>query len=526
MHYQPHIASSRHRVILCLVLVLGLLGSTGYAQTRFIHVDVDATMGAGTGIDFPNAYTNLSVGLRDAYTWITSAPGLTSIVVVAEGTYSPSEVPAWAFPGGGFDRQWSFGLYSRVEMYGGFDATEDPTDPLFDFVNGRKGLALNTILSGDIGLLDALSDNVYSVVTIGAFGIPTDSQRLDGFRIKLGLADDQIGGAFRYGGGINAQEASGLVIENCTLESNSARHGGGFSIRGGSFRMKYCSFTGNFARFDGGGIYARGLGAGLGIGGASNAHNVTLVSNSVGVVTLMGENDVLSWRGGAIYTEDIQERLSFHNCLAYLNFGGVGAAVYLGQNAIAGTDPGTTWTNSTFTQNNAWTRCKVPIGGGPLDCDIEGEGSGFYVLDGGSTHEIENVIIWGNLSGPNFPEELAVGPAGSDPLVDYSDVFTLRFGGGVWPDPGGGNPTNINVDPLFVSWSTQDFHILTRSAARDTGLNSYVPPDVTDLDDDGDFVEQAPWSVERNIRRIYGLRLGSLIVDMGAYEFQTFFRRW
>lgn len=43
------------------------------------------------------------------------------------------------------------------------------------------------------------------------------------------------------------------------------------------------------------------------------------------------------------------------------------------------------------------------------------------------------------------------------------------------------------------------------------------------MDDDGDFTEQAPWSVERNVHRIYGGRVGTKDVDMGAYEIVTLY---
>lgn len=69
---------------------------------------------------------------------------------------------------------------------------------------------------------------------------------------------------------------------------------------------------------------------------------------------------------------------------------------------------------------------------------------------------------------------------------------------------------DISEDPLFVS--STDPHLSALSPCIDKGSIPDLPPDVADLDSDGDIYEDIPFDVDGN-PRVQGDG-----VDMGAYE--------
>jgi hypothetical protein len=95
-------------------------------------------------------------------------------------------------------------------------------------------------------------------------------------------------------------------------------------------------------------------------------------------------------------------------------------------------------------------------------------------------------------------------------VITYSDVEGGATGTG-----------NIGSDPQFVSpggrsiegeWIDGDYRLLAGSLAIDAGSNAALPPDILDLDTDGDVGEPIPFDLD-NEARIEGTS-----VDMGAYE--------
>ena len=103
-------------------------------------------------------------------------------------------------------------------------------------------------------------------------------------------------------------------------------------------------------------------------------------------------------------------------------------------------------------------------------------------------------------------------------MITYSDVQ------GGWPGDG-----NINADPLFVDPPGGDLHLAVGSPCIDAADNTTVPPDVADLDGDGDTTERTPLDLEGNSRFVDDPDTEDTgvsdppnymeIVDMGAYEF-------
>lgn len=126
--------------------ILALLISNSYSQS--IHyVKYDAA-GSNNGTSWSDAFTDLQSALE------ASAKG--DSIWVALGNYKPYKDKTGTVPSGD-DRTMTFQLVDSVFLYGGFAGTETNFDD-------RDWEANETILSGDIGTIDDISDNCYNVV--------------------------------------------------------------------------------------------------------------------------------------------------------------------------------------------------------------------------------------------------------------------------------------------------------------------------------------------------------------------------
>jgi len=197
-----------------ILILLGLSAQLPAWATRY-HVNVSAT-GAGTGLTWANAFTNLQEAL--------------SIVIagdeiwVAAGQYRPTT---------GTNRTVSFVLRNGVDLYGGFAGTETTLDQR-DILNNP------TTLNGDIGELGLASDNSHSVVTANNI---TTSIVLDGFRIMNG---NNTNGT--HGGGLRVTNALGgeVLVRNCRfLNHSSTNYGGGIYLAAANLRVENCEFLNN-----------------------------------------------------------------------------------------------------------------------------------------------------------------------------------------------------------------------------------------------------------------------------------------
>lgn len=152
-------------------------------------------------------------------------------------------------------------------------------------------------------------------------------------------------------------------------------------------------------------------------------------------------------------------------------------------------------------------------------------GGGIY--DNGSNSRFDNVTLGGNTAAVGA--DALQTSAASDLTFDNSIVWDV--GGGFAPNGtvtyrssnvqgSGGSGTwnssvgtdgggNIDADPLFAG--PQDFGILGGSPSLDAGDQTLAPPDVLDVDDDGDTSELVP-DVERKPRLV------GPEIDQGAYE--------
>jgi len=254
------------------------------------------------------------------------------------------------------------------------------------------------------------------------------------------------------GGGISMHRTCHPTIGNCTVNNNSAERGGGIRVDGSGSTpsnptITDCTIIGN---------YSSGWGGGIGCGdGSPVIVNCTISNNRTG--TLGG--------GAGIFCGD---ETAVINCLISGNSGGDrGGGVYI--------DGRPTFTNCVITGNSArkgggiccWDAAAPVIANCTVSGNVASEHGGAVYCRGGTSSEVVNSILWGNLAGVGGDEQVAVLVLGEEShtlTVSYSDVeggeaaayveagCTLVWGDG-----------NIDADPLL----TPDGHIAFGSPCID-----------------------------------------------------------
>lgn len=439
-------------------------------------VFVDQTK-TGNGSSWANAVPELADALRAA----RSNPSIQQIWV-AKGTYYPLYEPVGLSCTPDDNREKTFLLVNNVKVYGGFAGGEAS-------IAGRDFLTNETILSGDIGILNNTADNVYHVVTsAGAVG----TAELNGFTVTKGNAnfnktltvntqviDSRLGGgivcfnssplitncifsqnnAELSGGGIYMYAGTGTTFSNCTLMSNFSGNGGGVYISDVSTLTNFtnCNFTGNTAS-NGGGVYV-------------NASN-TRFTNSV-----VSGNSAVSGGGGMYFLASVN--VSVINCLIAGNKAAIGGGVRSGSSAPR-------FDNCTVSGNNATS---------------SGSGLYFTIAPASSQPFIYNSIVYFNrLNGVTVDNIVtASGGANATPDVYYSIIGNT----GGYDNMGNNN----NADPLFINpqsallapTSAGNYALQACSPAVNTGNNAYIPGGITT-----DIVGNN--------------RIQNVTVDRGAYE--------
>ncbi|MGB4775924.1 MAG: gliding motility-associated C-terminal domain-containing protein, partial [Daejeonella sp.] len=169
------------------------------------------------------------------------------------GTYYPTIDPT---DNGGTERDKTFLLKNGVGLYGGFAGTETTLE--------QRDIAKNqSILSGDLGTLDDITDNAYHVVV----SVNNDATVvLDGLTIEKGNADKNdlfiiiANNNTRrdFGAGIFNSQSS-LTITNSVFKKNTAQlHGGGMYNSYSSLIITNSVFKENTAQGQGGAILSEG----------------------------------------------------------------------------------------------------------------------------------------------------------------------------------------------------------------------------------------------------------------------------
>jgi len=280
---------------------------TFFAAPVVWYVNHTAT-GANTGLSWEDAFVDMQSAIAVAqygdHIW------------VAKGTYFPTQDG---------DREISFVLNNGVNWYGGFAGGENSLS--------QRDWELNeTILSGEIGNPDSLSDNSLHVVYMEAVDSTTV---IDGFTITKGYAKPDANTSQEHkntlGGGVlvyswDAEFEIRFVIANCKIIANYAKNGGGggFLDTGGvnplskfaSPKFLNVTFENNFSAISGG----------LGLEGGGQADRPQMINCK------FINNTALLRGGGLFYLYGSGAKaLLLKNCLFQGNIAGQGGGCVLSQ---------------------------------------------------------------------------------------------------------------------------------------------------------------------------------------------------
>jgi predicted outer membrane repeat protein len=299
-------------------------------------------------------------------------------------------------------------------------------------------------LSGDIGTVGAVADNVYNVVS--AFSV-SGSAVLDGFTVTAGNSNGGIG----HGGGIYIQDGSpsfaNLVVSNNTASANG---GGVFVLSIASLRVNYSSPTftnvmiSNNTSARGGGLYTQNsspvlfnvtLSGNTATGGAGGGMNNQVLNEatdeySIPMLTNVTFSGNTANGGGGIFSNHSNP------VLTNVTFSGNTANIRGGAILNEGASP--VFQNVTFSGNTA------PAGLGGTMRNIQN------AISAPSHPQFYNSILWGNGS-----EEITSDGTGSVTLID-----SIVQGG----CPVGGICTNvINANPNLSTLANNGGFTQTRA---------------------------------------------------------------
>ncbi len=309
------------------------------------------------------------------------------------------------------------------------------------------------------------------------------------------------------GAGVYCGDRSDARITDCRIRWNKAfrrgnhhAYGGGLYCTGSSPTITQCVISQNSAEGSAYNWWYTGYGGGMYFINSSPAISNCMIT----VNTATGREDGY---GGGVYFKNSTPEVMVNCTLAGNTAKNDGGALFCYLNTSA------TITNSTILDNTASR-------GGGVHCRNNSEAT------------INNCILWAN----SAPQGKEIGISETSTVtVSYSDVrngeplvyvesgSTLNWGAG-----------NIDENPMFVDAGSGDYRLWSPlSPCIDAGDNGAVPPDITDLDGDGDTTEPTPLDLDGNPRFVDDCHTQDSgvpdsqhpklpIVDMGAYEYQPF----
>ncbi len=296
------------------ILILLFISLTTFVHGQ-IYVKANAT-GANDGTSWANAYISLGTALNAATNGVQ--------VWAAAGTYKPDRdslgnlTPA-------DNRNKTFVLKNGVALYGGFVGTETT-------LTQRNVAANATILSGDIGILNDVTDNIYKIMLVRDL---TTATRIDGLTVTLG-------GGFGQGSALNILNGTMyFTIANCVISRNTSS--AVFCGQNSGLNVQTTLFDHNESYSYGSSIYCSDINSSLNLnladcsfdndvgqyGGSiatflkMSAVNCDFSNAIVVAVTgyLLGITYTQGGQGGAIYAKTDLDltNCNFYNCSAYTN---------------------------------------------------------------------------------------------------------------------------------------------------------------------------------------------------------------
>lgn len=401
------------------------LAITGNAQSTF-YVDASRPDNSGAGTTWATAKKDLQAAI------IAASAG--DQVWVKAGTYLPTHDP-FGNTSPANNRDKSFTLKEGVKVYGGFAGTETQ-------LSQRNWKLNSTVLSGDLGVLNTLTDNAYHVVLSVNL---TSAAVLDGFTVTKGYATAPWQSAVTIGGrSIDRYKGAGIYnahsstqFSNLTITLNSAdctdqnddAWGSGMVCDNSNSSISDCLFSSN--SFLAGGNSFGVFGAGLMISGGSSSSNI--VTRCFFVNNTSGSGIIAGSQGGALYVNAGAH--VFTNCVFYANSAQNGAAIGFG---------GGEFNTSSF-----------------VNCTIANNTSDFAgtAYTGFSDAAFRNCIFWNN------------NPTSSS-VSGRNEIFSQETRSQFWPTftnciirDASGSPLSVtntvtsnvlNGNPLFVNYSDGD----------------------------------------------------------------------
>jgi len=292
----------------------------------------------------------------------------------------------------------------------------------------------------------------------------TTNATLSGFTVSGGYSVNT--GNYTYdrpGAGIWL--TTGAVVSNCVITGNSSlAGGGGVNIYGGL--LTHSMVYGNQSASGGGGVSL----------GSDGVMSDCVVSNNMDT----------GWNGGGG---------------AYLSYGGeVNRTVFKGNSAMSGggvlSERGGPLNNCLFVGNIAsdggggvaGTEAVInncTIVGNSVTNDTAWQGGGGVAAVMSGMVELNNCIVWGNISSVNSNLAVASWDTIRNTCVPEGEGITNGVDG------------CVTSDPLFVNAGAGDYELQTASPCVNAGDNTYAPAGI-------DFAGNA--------------RINNGVVDMGAYE--------
>lgn len=397
-------------------------------QGPVLYVDNKLTTGADDGTSWANAFRGTNALQKALTAASTHTPSATNRVQiwVAKTNSGQAYVPTQAvWNSTGTTRDYSFGLISYVELYGGFSGGSN------EIFTDRDYESNTTVISGDLMQNDFTnwqnrSDNVLNVIW-GA-----DNSIIDGFTVSGGYADLDIplngyngGGMFNYF--VSPTVRNCIFTDNYAYTTQTYNHGQGAGIYNESNTavIENCTFTGNS------GWRAHSIGN---FESTNTIRNCSFLNNN-GLYSSCVEN----W-GGTVLIE---------NCIFSGNYAQNGATAI--SNTVSYSGPSNiTVKNCSVGQNTSLTTTTGAIHNHNSNASLS---VSFY-----------NTVVWGNTA--NFTNYSC------SPTISYCDIqgcggsssWNTAFG----TDAGG----NIDSDPLF---SGSSLILQSNSPCIDKGNDANAP---------------------------------------------------
>jgi predicted outer membrane repeat protein len=486
-----------------------------------LYVDASAPAG-GDGKSWSTAYRYLQDALEVAGL-LQNQTGWAPRVHIAEGVYYPDDidnVEPWT------PQLTSFEATTHLRLYGGFPSGGGTRDPA----------AYVTVLSGDIDQNDIVNANGVTENPMDIIGINANTVfwiLTAGDEFSPGIGEDTLvdgvticGGGVMSGVRIEARggETCGPTLSNLEIRGNIGSGLVIYAIEAGKCNPHVQN------------VLVKGNSGGVAVwsstGGSSNPVlvNVSFVENTITglsinagdsavnatIINARFEGNRSSSGGGAVFS--VSEGGTNSILIVNASFVGNSATGYSSSNGgaiscSAGYMTGHTGildvslVNVTFSKNSA-------------------QGYGGAVYSAYCSPTFDNCILWNDSAGTSGPEIYNESGTGSVPVFTACDVQGSG-GSSSWNSTLGTDGSgNIDMDPLFTTtpnpgdgdwttWVNNNYGNLVLqggSPAGNVGQATLLPPDVYDLDADGNTSERIPIDLAGSARE------QGANVDMGAYE--------